>query len=435
MAAARKRPARSAERRNSGAENPSIPLSAANFLEHFGLGSWGSASGVTVNLETALSVPAFWAAVNFIAGTLAGLPLQLYRRTGDKLSKVKGGLATILSDAANDELTSFQWRKGLFENALTGGRGLTFIERTPARAIINLWPLDPTKTSVRRVDGRRFYDTREGRKTHTYEASEIIDIPFMLKPNGLDHRSPIVTLRDAIGLAISGTQYGSKFFQNGGVPPFAVTGAFTSGASLLRAANDLEDAVRKATKERRLALTLPNGLDIKSLGVDVQKAQLVELKRFCIEEVARIFSLPPVFLQDLTHGTFSNNEQQDLHFVKHTLMRWVLQFEQELNLKLFGRINNRTFVKANVDGLLRGDFKTRMDGYAVGIQNAVITPNEARDKENLDAHPLGDDLLIQGATVPLGKQPDPNAAPKPKPGNEPPPADDPTNGDSNDQQD
>jgi HK97 family phage portal protein len=110
-------------------------------------------------------------------------------------------------------------------------------------------------------------------------------------------------------------------------------------------------------------------------------------------------------LQDLTNGTFSNTEQQDLHFVKHTLKRWVEQVEQELNLKLFGRGNNRQFVEFSMDGMLRGDFATRMQGYATAIQNGVSTPNEARQKENMPEKPNGDDLLIQGATVPLGSQP------------------------------
>jgi len=111
-----------------------------------------------------------------------------------------------------------------------------------------------------------------------------------------------------------------------------------------------------------------------------------------------------VFLQDLTHGTFSNTEQQDLHFVKHTVKRWAEQFEQELNLKLFGRANRDRFAELNLDGLLRGDFMTRMSGYATSIQNAIQTPNEIRRRENLPAQAHGDDLLIQGATVPLGSQ-------------------------------
>ena len=171
-----------------------------------------------------------------------------------------------------------------------------------------------------------------------------------------------------------------------------------------RARDDLELAVKKAAKENRLALTLPAGHELKQIGADPEKTQLTEMKRFLIEEIARIYSMPPTFLQDLTHGTFSNTEQQDLHFTKHTVKRWAEQFEQELNLKLFGRNASNLYVEMNLDGLLRGDFSTRMSGYATAIQNAVMTPNEARQAENRTSHERGDDLLIQGATVPLGSQ-------------------------------
>jgi len=384
----------------------SVPVSSSRFLEVInGMGGLPSASGIAVTTETALSVPAVFAAVNFIAGTIAGLPLHVYRKRGDGRVKTTGKLPRLLHDNINDETSSFEWRKHLFEQVLTGGRAFTFIERNARGEIINLWPLDPSGMQVERVQGRRIYTYTESSKTHKYTADEIIDVAFMLKANGVEHRGPIKTCRDAIALAIAATQFGSKFFQNGGVPPFAVTGSFQTGRAMQRAAEDLAEATRKAAKEQRQALVMPAGLEIQSIGVDAEKSQLVELKRFSIEEIARVYSIPPTFLQDLTHGTFSNTEQQDLHFVKHTIKRWVEQFEQELNLKLFGRDNNRQFVELNMDGLLRGDFKTRMDGYAQGIQNAILKPNEARRRENLPDDAQGDLLMIQGATVPVGSQP------------------------------
>jgi HK97 family phage portal protein len=149
------------------------------------------------------------------------------------------------------------------------------------------------------------------------------------------------------------------------------------------------------------------------------KGQLVDGRRFQMQEIARIYQLPPVFLQDLTDATFSNSEQQDLHFVKHTLGQWIKRWEQQLNLKLFGPRTRSRFVEFNVDGLLRGDFKTRMDGYATAIQNAILEPDEVRGMENRPAK--GGDaakLHIQGATVPLGDQlkRGSSAAPSPAPG-------------------
>lgn len=393
----------SAEERAS-VENPVTPISADTIIDLFGL-SGSSAAGVAVTIESALGVPALWAAVNFMSGTMAGLPLHVYKKTAEGREKVVGGLSSILHDAVNDECSSFEWRKYSFDRVFTGGRSLTFIERNVTGRIINLWPLNPAEVKVKRKGGRKVYELHQRGKTTAYAAAEIIDIPFMLDADMITSRSPILTNKDTIGLAIAATNYGSKFFNNGGVPPFVMTGNFQTGTALNRASADLELAVKTAAKDGRLALTLPAGHVITPIGADPDKSQLVELKRFLIEEIARIYSLPPNFLQDLSNGTFSNTEQQDLHFVKHTIKRWVEQVEQELNLKLFGRNSNSQYVEFNLDGLLRGDFKARMEGYATAIQNGVLKPNEARRQENRPDDPQGNVLLIQGATVPLGSQP------------------------------
>ncbi|WP_457579175.1 phage portal protein [Ensifer adhaerens] len=114
----------------------------------------------------------------------------------------------------------------------------------------------------------------------------------------------------------------------------------------------------------------------------------------------------------MTHGTFSNTEQQDLNLVKHLISQWVKAWEQELNLKLFSARNRTKFAEFNLDAIQRGDFKTRMEGYAKGIQNAIYTPDEVRVMENWPKHGgEAEKLHIQGATVPLGMQS--TAAPPP----------------------
>ncbi len=390
---------RKTEHRNL--ENPNAPVSAVDFLQIMGWGDLYASSGVTVNVDTALSVPAIWAAVNFIAGTIAGLPLQVYQKQPDGGRKKSDGLLSrILHDSINEDMSSFEWRKYSFEQVLTGGRSITYIEKEASGQIVNLYPLDPTKVRVERlVDGKKIYRVN----SKIYDSKEILDIPFMLKANMTDARGPISQNKDVIGMAISATRYGSKAFQSGGIPPAVLVGPFTSGAAAARASEDVAAATMKLAKEGRPIMALPLGHELKSIGLDPEKMQLLELQQFSIEQIARIYSLPPVFLQDLTHGTFSNTEQQDLHFVKHTVKRWVEQFEQEMNLKFFGR-GSDFYVEFNVDGLLRGDFKTRMEAYATSIQNGIRTPNEVRAIENLDSMENADALLIQGATVPLGSQ-------------------------------
>lgn len=390
------------EKRNL--ENPKIPVSSKDLVKFFGLDNFASKSGVLVNNDTALGVPAIWAAVNFISGTLAGLPLHVYRKTDNGRERVNSGFAATLNSAVNDDLTSFNWRKYLFQEALTGGRSITYIQRTRRGLPVDLYPLDPNGVTVEMGSNANGFPVKKYKfNNKVYDATDIIDIAFMVKSNQLDTRGPIATNKDAIGMAIAASNYGSKAFQAGGIPPAVLQGPFTSGSAASRASEDVAAATQKLADEGRPVLALPMGHELKTVGFSPEQMQLLELQRFTIEQIARIYSLPPIFLQDLTRSTFTNSEQQDLHFVKHTLKRWIEQFEQEMNLKLFGRRANQ-YVEMNVDGLLRGDFKTRMEAHATSVQNGIRTPNEVRDLENLTARDEGDNLMIQGATVPIINQ-------------------------------
>lgn len=380
-------------------ENPNVPVSADNFFSLMGWTNSQSASGQIVNIETAMGVPAIWSAVNFIAGTLASLPLEVYQGR----EKVTAGIGGWLDRAVNPELSSFNWRKYTYEQTLTTGRSATLILRNNAGEVTNLVPIDPAEMTVQEttVDGypSRIYRT----KSAIYAATDIIDLTFMQKNNQIDIRSPIMTNKDVIGLALAASRYGSKAFQSGGIPPAVLSGPFNSGAAAKRASEDVANATAQLAREGRPVMALPAGHELKSIGFSPEQMQLLDLQQFCIEQIARIYSLPPVFLQDLSKGTYSNVEQQDLNFVKHTLRRWIEQSEQEMNLKLFGRLSDLS-VRFNVDSLLRGDLKTRMEAHATAIQNGIKTPNEARETEGMESKLAGDDLMIQGATVPISSQ-------------------------------
>lgn len=355
-----------------------------------------------VSRSTILKTAPGWAAVNFLAGSLAGLPLQMYRKTDEGREKVSGPFADMLHFAVNDTMTSFDWRFQSFSDVFTTGRAFTYIERSASGTPVNLYRMNPAHVTVKDEGFKLTYCyAPPGLKPKFYEPSDVLDIAFMKTADGLGHIGPVTAGGDAFKLALSVAQYSNKFLANGGVPPFAVVGDFMTSQELQRAANDIEAAVRKSAREDRQALTMPRGMDIKQIGSDPDRTQMIETQRWAVEQIARLYGLPPTFLQDLTHGTYSNTEQQDLHFVKHTLKRWVEQFEQELNLKLFGRGNNRRYAELNVDGLLRGDFNSRMSGYATGIQNAFLKPSEARRMENLPGEDSGDQLFIQSGTVPV----------------------------------
>lgn len=375
-----------------------VPQSSPDFLTLLGLNTNIAVSGVAVNTQSALGVPAFWAAVNFLSGTLAGLPIHVYRKDPKGRKRINSPIAAILHDAPNDAMSSFDWRKYSFDQTFTGGRQISYIERNGANQVVNIWPFDPSGVTVKMQNYKKVYEF-EGK---AYQAKEIIDIPFMLRSDMTGHYGPVGTLKNAIGQAISATEYGAKAFQSGGIPPTVLQGPFQSGAGAQRASDDVQATMAEMARLRKNVLVMPEGHRLEKLGFSPEDMQLLELQRFCVEEVARIFSLPPVFLQDLTHGTFSNTEQQDLHFVKHTVKRWVEQTEQELNLKLFGRGSDR-YVEFSMDGLLRGDIKARMDAHSTAIQNGIYTPAHAASLENAPPHDEADQLFMQGGTMPIGQ--------------------------------
>jgi HK97 family phage portal protein len=381
-------------------EIPGIERPGANILQVYGL---SDISLPSVTIDSALTVPAVLAGVSFLSRSLAALPLHAFRKTNDGPSKISGGLETLVHEAPNPEWTSFKLRQYFWQQVFTGGRGLLYIERGGGN-ITGLYPVNPAKAKIcRDAVGRTTYEI-DGKP---YPAADIIDVPFMLQSCGVRHYSPIVMGTGAIQLALAMNDYGSRFFAGGGVPPLALEGPLPQGAEAMkRAMTDIGRAIDGAKASDKPIFPMPPGHTLTQVGFDPEKGQMTDARRFQIEEIARIYGLPPIFLQDLTHGTFSNSEQQDLHLVKHTISQWVQALEEEMNLKLFGQRNGGRYVEHNVDGLLRGDFKTRMEGLAIGVQNSLISPDEGRALENRPAKGgNADKLLIQGATVPLDSQP------------------------------
>jgi HK97 family phage portal protein len=380
-------------------ENATIPVSASNFLAFFGL---ESAPLPTVTIESAMTVPAVLAAVTFLSRTLAAIPRHAYRRTRDGSERMTGRTATVLHQSPNPLMDKFKFDQWFWQQVFTGGRGLAWIERN-GNQIEALWPMNPRKTTIKRNGFSLVYryDNKE------YPAEDVIDVPFFLKEDQISHRGPISMATKAIQLALAMNDYGSTFFAGGGVPPLALVGAGAIGKNVQRALAEVHEVIQEAKKTSKPIFPVPPGHELKAVGLDPEKGQMTDARRFQVEELARVWQLPPVFLQDLTHATLNNSEQQDLHLVKHLIGQWTAAYEGEMNLKIYGRFNGRQYVEHNLDALMRGDFKSRIEGIARGIQTAQLTPNEARALENRPKHanPSADELLVQGATVVLGQQP------------------------------
>ncbi len=385
------------EQRNASIENPTVPVSAESFFALFGIDS-KSLPAVTVDM--ALRVPAVLAAVAFLSRTLAALPRHAYRATEKGAAKLTGKVQGIVNESPNTEMGAFKFWQYFWQQVFTTGRGLAWIERN-GNSFENIWPMNPNKVTIRRRGMRLFY-TSDGIE---YPASDIIDIPFMLKADQTGHHAPIHLAAKAIQLALAMNDYASGFFAGGGVPPLAMVGPLASTTDgIKRSLADVNRAIDAAKDSLRPVFPMPTGYELKPVGFDPQKGQMISAREFQIVEIARAYQMPPVFLQDLSKLTFNNAEQQDLHLVKHLIGQWATALEDEMNLKLFGRTNSKRYIRHNLDGLQRGDFKSRIEGLARAIQTAQMTPNEARalDERGEHPNPAANDLLVQGATVVLG---------------------------------
>jgi len=352
-----------------------------------------------VSIEAALQVPAVWAITNFLSRTLAALPMHTFEAK-ENGARVDDSRAQLLSFAPNEEETSFAWRAYHWFQVFTGGRGLIWIERQ-GRKPVAIWPMDPSQTTIERRNGRKVYRF-DGRQ---YAAGDVIDTPFMLKRDRVGSYSPIAKCNKAISLAIAMGDFAGSFFAGGGVPPLALEGPMPQGADAFRRAQaDIQRAIDNAKKAGSPMFGMPPGHSLKPVGGKPGESQMVEARLFQVQEISRIWQMPPVFVGDLSKGTFSNTEQQDLQLVKHNIGQWSRAFEDELTLKLYGWRNPRRRVKHNLDGLQRGAFKDRIEALARAILTGQLMPDEARALENRPPDPNGQGgkLYVQQATVPLG---------------------------------
>ena len=373
----------------------------------------GSTAGKNVSETSAMQMTAVYACVRILSEAVAGLPLHLYRY-GDKGTKEKAidhPLYHLLHDEPNPEMTSFIFRETLMTHLLLWGNAYAQIIRNGKGEILALYPLMPNRMKVDRDrSGEIVYEyTRSSCDAGTssgsvvlLKAKDVLHIPG-LGFDGLVGYSPIAMARNAIGLAMATEEYGAKFFANGATPGGVLEhpGVLKDPARVRESWNSVYQG---SGNSHRIAV-LEEGMKYTPIGIAPNEAQFLETRKFQINEIARIFRVPPHMVGDLEKSSFSNIEQQSLEFVKYTLDPWVVRWEQSIHRALLAKDEKDTmFVKFNVDGLLRGDYASRMNGYAVGIQNGFMSPNDVRELENMDRIPEelgGDRYLCNGNMTPL----------------------------------
>ena len=375
----------------------------------------GSSAGTNVNERSAMQMTAVYSCVRILAEAVAGLPLHLYRykEDGGKERAIDNNLYHLLHDEPNKEMSSFIFRETLMTHLLLWGNAYAQIIRNGKGEVVALYPLMPNKMQVDRDENGELYYiyTRSSEEAKTMEGAmvyltprDVLHIPG-LGFDGLVGYSPIAMAKNAIGLAIATEEYGAKFFANGAAPSGGLEHPGTiKDPSRLR--ENWNSTFGGSANSGKVAV-LEEGMKYTPISISPEQAQFLETRKFQIDEIARIFRVPPHMVGDLEKSSFSNIEQQSLEFVKYTLDPWVIRWEQSLSRSLLNEDEKRKyFFKFNLEGLLRGDYESRMSGYATARQNGWMSANDIRELENLDKIPAedgGDLYLINGNMLPLNK--------------------------------
>lgn len=377
----------------------------------FFLGS--SSSGKTVNERSAMQMTAVYSCVRILSEAIASLPLHIYEQEdGMSRKATEHPLFFLLHDEPNTEMTSFIFRETLMTHLLLWGNAYAQIIRNGKGEVVGLYPLMPERMKVDRDDaGALYYEYRISKGDPTKEQgtvrlspSDVLHIPG-LGFDGLVGYSPIAMAKNAIGMAISCEEFGAKFFEHGAAPSGVL-----EHPGVLKDPSRLRDSWQAtfggSANSGKIAV-LEEGVKYTPISMAPNEAQFLETRKFQINEIARIFRVPPHMVGDLEKSSFSNIEQQSLEFVKYTLDPWVSRWEQAMmRVLLNDEEKTRYTIKFNVDGLLRGDYQSRMNGYAIARQNGWMSANDIRRLEELDPLPAeagGDLYLVNGNMLPLEK--------------------------------
>lgn len=396
------------ERALRASRGPSIPVSSD------AVGGLFSATAVTdagaeiaAQPERALRFSAVYACVRLISEAISGLPVDVVRRKGRFREQLPDHpVAPLVSEVANPEMDSAEMWRQTIGWELTRGNGYVLSEFDARGRWSALWPIPPTRvTPARRTDGRLAYIVRLAATEYAGSLRHETDI--VLDPSELLHfrafgfgpigLSPITQAAEAVGLALTAEEYGSRSFQQGSKPGGIITSPKKLSDEQWQRLRARWKEMHQGVRRSHLVGILEEGLGWQDAGMSNEDAQFIELRRFQVADIARIFGVPPHMIGDVERSTSwgTGIEAQGIGFVVYTLMPWITRLERVTTMRLLTSPTDRGLkIRWNVNGLLRGDFRTRMAGYALGRQWGVYSANDIAALEDLDPIPGGDTRLV-----------------------------------------
>lgn len=401
-------------------------------------------TGVAVNEQNAMQLMAVFTAVKILSEAFAQVPLKVYRRRSDGSREEARDhpLFKILHDQPNSEMTSFTLREVMLGHLALWGNSYCEISRNFNGEVVGLWPLLPNKTNPRRSkSGALVYETRIQKDPTSTEAEETVILParnVLHTPgfgfNGLKGLSVIGTVREGIGLAFAYEQFGAYFFGNNTVPGLTLT---TDQPMKKEQVDELERRIREGheglTNSQRLMI-LTSGLKPAQVGMPLDDAQFLEQRKYTRSEIMGLYRIAPHLSNDTEKVSSwgAGIEQMSIGHVVYTMLPYFKRFEQSMNMRLFGaNAQAPLYPEFDPEGFLRGDYKTRMEGYAIGRQWGWYSVNDIKRRENEPTiGAQGDIYLTPSNMVPsdrlndvVDKQVAPDPAPvAPPPDDAPPPS-------------
>lgn len=348
----------------------------------------GTSAGLPVSPGNAETISTVFSCVQSIAETIGGLPLLLYRNSanGDRERASDHPLYRVLHDQPNERQTALEFREQLTAHVLLWGNGYAEILSDAAGNVTSLEPIHPRNVTLLQLpSGRIRYDISDAQtgRIRPLLADEVLHLKDRTD-NGIVGKSRIQVAREMLGGVLAAQDHGNRAWANGArLSGVLQTPNVMSGPSIERL-RDSWNTLFTGTGNSGKTAILENGLQYTQLSMSNEDAQWLQSRQFSVEEVCRIFRIPPVLVADLRHANFSNSVEMNRWFVTHTLRRWLTMWEEGAERALLGPIaRSRYFIEHNVEGLLRGDSKGRADFYGAGIKDGWLLKSEARRLENL----------------------------------------------------
>lgn len=369
--------------------NPNRPSTSLSNPAEWLFSGNESKTGIEVTETTAMQLSAVFGAVRVISETIASLPWGVKTLQNDIVKDAKDHPVNKLIHAPNKMMTDFTLREVCQAHLCLHGNAFIVIKRDEAGNAVRLIPVHPSRVAIKVYQDEKFYTVDQ---KETFDDSEVIHL-VGLSFDGIQGKSVIEAARESIGLGLAADRFGGSFFGNGA----NISAVLSHPAKL---SDEAYNRLMRSWTQRNSGLDnahktaiLEEGMKVEKMSISPSESQFLETRQFSVVDIARFFRIPLAYLGSIENSsTRANIEEQGIQFQRNTILPWVRRWESEINRKLF--IDESYYIRFNMEGLLRGDIKSRYEAYTKGRQWGWHSANDVRRMENM-APIEGGDVYLQ----------------------------------------